>query len=177
LKRRSNASSGKVTEIEFRTLFVHGIDGEDAYVYRFPDSSDIFGQTNGQVRSPISMPSDYLVHAASWTFYAEVKGSEAKRRFPRGDIRDTQWRTANKVGLYGVPYIFFIKNKNTGDWYVVPAPYLLESKQASWSWDQDLMPFRWTPKCSPMSWSTLRLPGRNLTVPEFFRSQPFASIC
>ena len=101
--------------------------GKKAHVFRFTDSSEVHGMNKGRKGVNVkAQPSDFLVTYNDCTFYAEVKSSKNKTSFPFGNIRATQMSHAIRVYSAGGRYDFYLKNLNTGQWYVVPAKIIHE---------------------------------------------------
>jgi len=94
------------------------------WVHRFRDSKDVNGLNKRKGLGRINMfpcPSDFLVGGGGSLFLAEVKSTYSTTSFGYNDVRPAQRAAAGFAASYGFPYFFFIKNMNTGQWFVLSA--------------------------------------------------------
>lgn len=131
----------KDVENEFIAFFT--VYGKDACIVRLTDTAA--AKAVGGKRAFVqAQPSDFLLTFKGVTHYVEVKSTKSETSFPFGNIQKGQWAASRKiVGAQG-SYLFFIKNLNTVQWYIVPAEVLhaqRPAKSIKWTLLED---YKWT---------------------------------
>jgi penicillin-binding protein-related factor A (putative recombinase) len=116
--------------------------GKRAFVFRLPDSKEVHGRTNGGgwVRN---QPSDYIVTEDGDMYYAEVKSTFDKNKFPLKNLERGQKHAMRRQHLANGKYFVFIHRKKTDQWYKVPGGLLLDRKDSSVNWSE-LSPYEWS---------------------------------
>lgn len=69
-------------------------------------------------------PSDYVVVYENGSIYSEVKSFKGTR-FPFSNIKPSQFAWAAQIHRLGQPYMFYLFQKETETWYIVPAFVIL----------------------------------------------------
>lgn len=131
--------------------FVQTMESRKFWVHRFRDSKDVNGLNKRKGLGRVNMfpcPSDFLIGGPRGLVLAEVKSTHNETSFPYGDIRPAQRAAASYAASIGFPYFFFIKNMNTGDWFVLSAKEFIEDVQAG----KKSRKFKELTQCSLMSW-------------------------
>lgn len=121
-----NVNTGQDAEKEFEQKLTLKY-GKKVFIERLPDTKSIKGSIkNGFIQG---RPSDYILTIDGEMCYAEVKSCGDKTSFPFSNIRKDQWKAAIQQVAAGGVYLFFIKNTNTNQWFVVEARTILEKKK------------------------------------------------
>lgn len=69
-------------------------------------------------------PSDYVVAYENGSVYSEVKSFKGNR-FPFSNIKASQFAWAAQIHKLGQPYMFYLFQKETETWYLIPAFVIL----------------------------------------------------
>ena len=69
-------------------------------------------------------PSDYVVAYENGSVYSEVKSFKGTR-FPFSNIKSSQFAWAAQIHALHQPYMFYLFQKETETWYIVPAFVIL----------------------------------------------------
>jgi len=69
-------------------------------------------------------PSDYVVAYGNGSVYSEVKSFKGNR-FPFSNIKPSQFAWAAQIHRLGQPYMFYLFQKETETWYLIPAFVIL----------------------------------------------------
>lgn len=69
-------------------------------------------------------PSDYVVAYENGSVYCEVKSFKGAR-FPFSNIKSSQFAWAAKIHALHQPYMFYLFQKETETWYLIPAFIIL----------------------------------------------------
>lgn len=69
-------------------------------------------------------PSDYVVAYENGSVYSEVKSFKGNR-FPFSNIKPSQFAWAAQIHKLGQPYMFYLFQKETETWYLIPAFIIL----------------------------------------------------
>ena len=115
--------------------------GKNAVVFRLPDTAAAKA-TGGKGAFLQDQPADFLVIWRGEMFFAEVKFSTIKDKFPLQNISRKQVAHARRVIKAGGSYYFFIKSYQYDQWFRVPAQYILTSNKAHLRWDE-LGEYQW----------------------------------
>jgi penicillin-binding protein-related factor A (putative recombinase) len=67
-----------------------------------------------------SNPSDYVVVYERGSVFCEVKSFKG-RTFPFSNIKSSQFAWAAQIHRLGQPYLFYLFQKETKTWYLVPS--------------------------------------------------------
>ena len=103
--------------------------GKEVYVEKLTDTKSMRRTTGGfQVQAP-SVPSDYIVTLKGEMWYAEVKSCSNKTSFPFSQFTKSQRAAMVKQRAAGGRYMVYIYNTNTGEWYEVSGPVLLDMEK------------------------------------------------
>lgn len=71
-----------------------------------------------------SNPADYVVAYENGSVYCEVKSFKGKT-FPFSNIKPSQFAWAAQIHRLGQPYMFYLFQKETETWYLIPAFIIL----------------------------------------------------
>ena len=71
-----------------------------------------------------SNPSDFVCVYPNGSVYSEVKSFKGTR-FPFSNIRSSQFAWAAKIHALHQPYMFYLFQKETETWYLIPAFVIL----------------------------------------------------
>ena len=85
---------------------------------RFQDTKD----ANGSWLK--SNPSDFVCVYPNGSVYSEVKSFKGNR-FPFSNIKSSQFAWAAKIHALHQPYMFYLFQKETETWYLIPAFVIL----------------------------------------------------
>lgn len=131
-------NTGKPSEKEFALIFAKL--GKKVFVHRVVDSAEIRGRLGkGWVRE---MPSDWIVTENGVMYYAETKSTMSKVSFRVSSMTTGQKAAAKRQFAAGGLYFVFVHRLATGDWYKVPAEFLLTSGKTTFKW-AELQPYPW----------------------------------
>ena len=107
-----------LTPKQVELLFEDRVKLNGGLPIRFQDTKDANGsylRTN---------PSDYVVAYENGSVYSEVKSFKGTR-FPFSNIKSSQFAWAAQIHRLGQPYMFYLFQKETETWYIVPAFVIL----------------------------------------------------
>ncbi len=108
----------ELTPKQVEQLFEQRVEKVGGLPIRFQDTKDAAGKylrTN---------PSDYVCVYSSGSIYSEVKSFKGER-FPFSNIKPSQFAWAAKIEGLRQPYLFYLFQKGTGQWYTIPASVIL----------------------------------------------------
>jgi len=71
-----------------------------------------------------SNPADYVVAYENGSVFSEVKSFKGTR-FPFSNIKSSQFAWAAKIHALQQPYLFYLFQKETETWYLIPAFVIL----------------------------------------------------
>ena len=103
---------------EVEDLFEERARGRGGLVMRFQDTKS----ANGSWLK--SNPSDFVVAYESGSVFSEVKSFKGTR-FPFSNIKSSQFAWAAKIHALHQPYMFYLFQKETETWYLIPAFIIL----------------------------------------------------
>jgi len=103
---------------EVEDLFEERARLKGGLVMRFQDTKS----ANGSWLKP--NPSDFVVAYESGSVYCEVKSFKGKT-FPFSNIKSSQFAWAAKIHALQQPYMFYLFQKETETWYLIPAFVIL----------------------------------------------------
>ena len=103
---------------EVEDLFEERVKLNGGLPVRFQDVRD----ANGSWLK--SNPADYVVAYKSGSIYCEVKSFKGTR-FPFSNIKSSQFAWAAKIHALHQPYMFYLFQKETETWYLIPAFVIL----------------------------------------------------
>ena len=107
-----------LTPKQVELLFEDRVKLNGGLPIRFQDTKDANGsylRTN---------PSDFVVAYENGSVYSEVKSFKGTR-FPFSNIRSSQFAWAAKIHALHQPYMFYLFQKETETWYLIPAFIIL----------------------------------------------------
>lgn len=132
-------NTGKPSEKEFVDIFKKL--GKKVFVHRIMDNAEVRGRVGGtgHVRA---MPSDWIVTENGVMYYAETKSTMSKVSFKASSLTISQKAAARQQFAAGGLYFVFIHRLTTGDWYKVPADFLLMSGKTTFKWIE-FQSYRW----------------------------------
>ncbi len=107
-----------LTPKQVELLFEDRVKLNGGLPIRFQDTKDANGsylRTN---------PSDFVVAYENGSVYSEVKSFKGTR-FPFSNIKSSQFAWAAKIHALHQPYMFYLFQKETETWYIVPAFVIL----------------------------------------------------
>ena len=107
-----------LTPKQVELLFEDRVKLNGGLPIRFQDTKDANGsylRTN---------PSDFVVAYENGSVYSEVKSFKGTR-FPFSNIRSSQFAWAAKIHALQQPYMFYLFQKETETWYLIPAFIIL----------------------------------------------------
>lgn len=105
--------------------------GKTAFLHRLPDTSDIRARYQGKTVAHLpKQPADYHIIAQGQSFYAEVKGTTNKTRFPFSQLEAAQLAGMKKVLAAGGEYVIFVYSFEEKSWYRISAQMILSRKDA-----------------------------------------------
>lgn len=103
---------------EVELLFEDRVKLNGGLPVRFQDTKDANGsylRTN---------PSDFVCVYPNGSVYSEVKSFKGTR-FPFSNIKSSQFAWAAKIHALHQPYMFYLFQKETETWYLIPAFVIL----------------------------------------------------
>ena len=107
-----------LTPKQVELLFEDRVKLNGGLPIRFQDTKDANGsylRTN---------PSDFVVAYENGSVYSEVKSFKGTR-FPFSNIKSSQFAWAAKIHALHQPYMFYLFQKETETWYLIPAFIIL----------------------------------------------------
>lgn len=107
-----------LTPKQVELLFEDRVKLNGGLPIRFQDTKDANGsylRTN---------PSDFVVAYENGSVYSEVKSFKGNR-FPFSNIKASQFAWAAQIHKLGQPYMFYLFQKETETWYLIPAFVIL----------------------------------------------------
>ena len=107
-----------LTPKQVEKLFEDKVKLNGGLAMRFQDVKD----ANGSWLK--SNPADYVVAYESGSMYSEVKSFKGTR-FPFSNIKSSQFVWAAKIHALQQPYMFYLFQKETETWYLIPAFIIL----------------------------------------------------
>ena len=107
-----------LTPKQVELLFEDRVKLNGGLPVRFQDTKD----ANGSWLK--SNPADYVVAYESGSVYCEVKSFKGKT-FPFSNIKSSQFAWAAKIHALQQPYLFYLFQKETETWYLIPAFVIL----------------------------------------------------
>ncbi len=115
-----------------------------SWCYAFEDTREAMGLSKSRRVFTKGRPSDYLVTAQGFTFFAEVKSSQNEVSFNLNNVEESQWQAAIRSVAAGGQYFFFVRCEMDGKWFQVPASVFVEQRKTKKSikWD-DLQQYFW----------------------------------
>lgn len=136
-------NTGKPSEDVFESR-LRG-NGKRCKVIRFEDAADLFARNERKKLNTSSKPADFIVVLNGDTFFAEVKSTTNKARFPFGMIERDQWASAVMITAAGGLYFIFVHSLQLSQWFKIPFASIATWKDqgmASATWAQ-LTPYQW----------------------------------
>lgn len=116
--------------------------GKRGWLWRFRDSSDLFGRNKNKLVITDAQPADFLCGFEGWMGFVEVKATKDPAGFKMGSLRKTQkiYMTLSEVA--STPYMVAIKQELTSKWFLAPGTFILQQKGTiKWA---DLAPYAWS---------------------------------
>jgi len=107
-----------LTPKQVELLFEDRVKLNGGLPIRFQDT----GNANGSWLK--SNPADYVVIYENGSVYSEVKSFKGTR-FPFSNIKPSQFAWAAKIHALQQPYMFYLFQKETETWYLIPAFIIL----------------------------------------------------
>jgi len=107
-----------LTPKQVELLFEDRVKLNGGLPIRFQDTKDANGsylRTN---------PSDFVCVYPNGSVYSEVKSFKGVR-FPFSNIKSSQFAWAAQIHRLGQPYMFYLFQKETETWYLIPAFIIL----------------------------------------------------
>lgn len=107
-----------LTPKQVELLFEDRVKLNGGLPIRFQDTKDANGsylRTN---------PSDFVCVYPNGSVYCEVKSFKGVR-FPFSNIKSSQFAWAAQIHRLGQPYMFYLFQKETETWYLIPAFIIL----------------------------------------------------
>lgn len=107
-----------LTPKQVELLFEDRVKLNGGLPIRFQDTKDANGsylRTN---------PSDFVCVYPNGSVYCEVKSFKGVR-FPFSNIKSSQFAWAAQIHRLGQPYMFYLFQKETETWYLIPAFVIL----------------------------------------------------
>jgi len=107
-----------LTPKQVELLFEDRVKLNGGLPVRFQDTKDANGsylRTN---------PSDFVCVYPNGSVYSEVKSFKGSR-FPFSNIKSSQFAWAAKIHALQQPYMFYLFQKETETWYLIPAFVIL----------------------------------------------------
>lgn len=107
-----------LTPKQVELLFEDRVKLNGGLPIRFQDTKDANGsylRTN---------PSDFVCVYPNGSIYCEVKSFKGTR-FPFSNIKPSQFAWAAQIHRLGQPYMFYLFQKETETWYLIPAFIIL----------------------------------------------------
>jgi penicillin-binding protein-related factor A (putative recombinase) len=107
-----------LTPKQVELLFEDRVKLNGGLPIRFQDTKDANGsylRTN---------PSDFVCVYPNGSVYSEVKSFKGVR-FPFSNIKPSQFAWAAQIHRLGQPYMFYLFQKETETWYLIPAFVIL----------------------------------------------------
>jgi penicillin-binding protein-related factor A (putative recombinase) len=107
-----------LTPKQVELLFEDRVKLNGGLPIRFQDT----GNANGSWLK--SNPSDFVCVYPNGSIYCEVKSFKGTR-FPFSNIKSSQFAWAAKIHALQQPYLFYLFQKETETWYLIPAFVIL----------------------------------------------------
>lgn len=107
-----------LTPKQVELLFEERVKLNGGLAMRFQDVKD----ANGSWLK--SNPSDFVCVYKNGSVYSEVKSFKGNR-FPFSNIKPSQFAWAAKIHALQQPYMFYLFQKETETWYLIPAFIIL----------------------------------------------------
>lgn len=107
-----------LTPKQVESLFEDRVKANGGIPIRFQDTAN----ANGSWLK--SNPSDFVCVYENGSIYCEVKSFKGTR-FPFSNIKPSQFAWAAKIHALQQPYMFYLFQKETETWYLIPAFIIL----------------------------------------------------
>jgi hypothetical protein len=102
--------------------------GKRGWLWRFRDSSDLYGRNNNKLVITDAQPADFLCGLSGWVGFVECKATKDLTGFKIGSLRKTQSVYMTLSHVAQTPYMVAIKQELTSSWFLVPGNFILQQK-------------------------------------------------